>query len=127
MVPRVLLAGDDLPALIGLAIELGPTTTQPTIVESVRPLAALVRRPAGPADAGVVALHGSENVAELYELFRSHPGTPFVLLTPAFPANAALARVAAKHDSIFLPRGEATVVIAATVVSLLAQTGAISS
>ena len=121
---EVLLAGDDLPALVRIMVELGPSSIRPTIVEARRPIKALTRAPADSADVGIIALDGSENVGELYELFKSHPGTRFVLLAPDYPPDAALARVAQKHRSVFLSQREPGVVIAATVVALMTQTGA---
>ena len=123
---EVLLAGNDLSALVRIMVELGPSSIRPTIVEARRPLRALTRAPADSADIGIVALDGRENVGELYELFRSHPGTRFVLLAPNYPPDAALARAAQKHRSVFLSQREPSVVVAATVVALMTQTGAAS-
>ena len=123
---EVLLAGGDLEVLLSLAMELGPASVNSTIVESRQPVSTLILRPSGNSEVGIVLLTGSENVAELYELFSRHPRTRFVLLAPVFPPDAALARVATKHGSMFLSCRESSVVIAATVFALLAQTGTLS-
>ena len=123
---EILLAGPDLQALLSIVIELGPASISPTIVESRRPLSALARRHSDSADVGIVMLDGSENVADLHELFQSHPHTRFVLLAPVFPPDAALARVATKNSSMFLSCNESTVVVAATVIALMAQTSTLA-
>ena len=79
---EVLLAGGDLDSLLSLVMELGPASINPTIVESRQPVTDLIRRPAEGCEAGIIALRGSENVADLHELFGKHPHTRFVLLAP---------------------------------------------
>jgi hypothetical protein len=118
MRPSVIVAGEDLQALLRLAMEIGPATISPTIVEASSPVQSLLRRPIA-ADAAVVYLDGSENVADLRELLTAYADTRFVLLAPTHPPPAALARVAGEHGSVFLRRSESSMVIAATLVAML--------
>src|SRR5262245_21090340 len=115
MRPEILLAGADLVDLVRLATELGPRTLSPTIIQAARAVSSLSNHPVERAEVGVVMLDGSENVADFYALFKSHPATRFVLLAPAFPPDAALAHVAQKYGGTFLSRKESGVVVAATV------------
>ena len=86
-------------------------------------MTALISRPSEGSEVGIIALQGSENVADLYELFDKHPRTRFVFLARHFPPDAALARVAAKHGSQFISRRQPSVVIAATVIAMSVQAG----
>jgi hypothetical protein len=68
----------------------------------------------------VVALAGTENVVEIRELLTAGEGTRFLFLMPDMPPSAALARLMNAHGAATLGKDEPSLLIASTLVALLA-------
>jgi hypothetical protein len=125
MNPTVVIAGSDLVRLVGLAVGLGATGA-PTMIETPDPVARLTTRPLHFGDAAVLLLTGRENIGDLLAMFKANAGVRSVLLSPACPPHAAVARVVAQHNGAVLPATESPVVIAATLIALLSNHGTLA-
>jgi hypothetical protein len=117
----VLLVGEQLPALVDIALQFDPASYATVVVQSARPLEHLLQ-PHSTEPAGVIlALTGGENVADLQALLNAYPQTTFVFLAPAFPPRAAVARVVAEHGASILRASESPLTIVATMVMQMYQ------
>jgi hypothetical protein len=68
----------------------------------------------------VIGLSGNESVVDLRDLLEGHGDTRVLLLAPRMPVRAAFARVADRYDAVILSREEPPIVIASTVIAMLA-------
>jgi hypothetical protein len=115
----LVLIGGDLDRLVGFSLAIGARTYEVTIVHSDDPLVDALNHPGAPA-AMLVSLAGQENVADIRALL-SVPTTRFLLLTPARPPSAALARIVRAHGDVLLPVDEPDVVVIATLIAVNAR------
>jgi hypothetical protein len=122
---QVVLARSDLGNLVTLSVELGMTLGSPTLVESRHPVESLTQRPIG-ADAAIVFLTGTENVSDLLTLFKANRNAAFLLLTPAMPPHAAVARVVNEHHGAIVSAKESPIVVIATLIALLSRRHALA-
>jgi hypothetical protein len=118
----LVLIGADLDRLVGLSLAIGARTYEVTIVHSDDPLVDALNHPGAPA-AMLVSLAGHENVADIRALLSAMPTTRFLLLTPARPPSAALARIVRAHGDVILPVDEPDVVVIATLIAVNARRG----
>jgi hypothetical protein len=74
----------------------------------------------------VVCLEGSENVGDVGALVRAYPGTTFLFLTDASPPRSSLAHAVRSCGGEIMSKQKAAVVIAVTLIALLAQTSGVT-
>ncbi len=118
---QIVIVHGDYHALMELTVALSEMRYRVTSAESRTALDTARQLARIDPAAMVVALDGSENVAEMRALLSIGRWTKFVFLVPEMPPHAALARVVNAHGSAILWKEESPVVIAATLVALLAQ------
>jgi hypothetical protein len=68
----------------------------------------------------LIGLSGRESVVDLRDLLDERGDSRVLLLSPRMPVRAALAKVADRHDAVILSREEPPIVIASTVIAMLA-------
>jgi hypothetical protein len=121
MAGSILLLGDDLGYLSELSNELRAVSRSVTI--SAVPNAVRQALEAGLAghEAAVVCLDGTENVGDIHSLLEAHPGTTFLFLSRTTPPRSALAHAVHSSGAGIMPRQEGPIVVAATLIALLAQ------
>ena len=124
MAANVILVGEDYEVLMELAVGLRGTPYAVTVAESARPLARALQLVAHWPRAMLVMLDGSENVVDVRALLSSSPETRFVFVVHQMPPRAPLARVVREHGGVVLSRGDAPIVVVATLVAMLAETPA---
>jgi ActR/RegA family two-component response regulator len=120
MRPSLLLTGEDIAALAAITAVLDPRSIATHLVEMPRALRHLARAPLPRVDVVVLALDGSENIAEMRTILDMHPDARFVFLTPDYPPSPAVARVCAQHGAVVFPCEEEPIVVGATIVAMLA-------
>jgi hypothetical protein len=125
MAGNLILVGDDCGILMELAVGLRGTAHTVTVAQSARPLARALQLVAHWPTAMVVTLDGLENVVDVRALLSSSPETRFVFIVPQMPPRAPLARVVREHGGAIVSRGDAPVVVVATLVALLAEAPAV--
>jgi hypothetical protein len=124
MAGNVILVGEDYELLMELAVGLRGTPCTVTVAESERPLARALQLVGYWPKAMLVMLDGLETVVDVRALLSGSPETRFVFIVPQMPPRASLARVVREHGGAILSRGDAPIVVAATLVALLAETPA---
>jgi hypothetical protein len=124
MAGNVILVGEDYEDLMELAVGLRGTPYAVTVAESARPLVRASQLVAHWPKAMLVMLDGLENVVDVRALLSSSPETRFVFIVPQMPPRAPLARVVREHGGVILSRGDAPIVVVATLVASLAETPA---
>ncbi len=122
MARNAVLVGSDIPALMQVAVELRGMPV--TIVDSgAHPLAhalgAVRQQPA----ALLVLLNGDENVVSLRTILAAAPATRFVFVAREMPLRSTLSRIVHEYGGVVVSARERPIVIAATVISILAQQG----
>jgi hypothetical protein len=125
MAGNVILVGDEYETLMELAVGLRGMPYTVTVVQSERPLARALEPVAHWPEAMLVTLDGLENVVDVRALLSRAPETRFVFIIPQMPPRAPLARVVREHGGVILSRGEASIVVVATFVALLAEAPAV--
>jgi hypothetical protein len=125
MAGNVILVGDEYEILMELAVGLRGMPYTVTVVQSERPLARALEPVAHWPEAMLVTLDGLENVVDVRALLSGSPETRFVFIIPQMPPRAPLARVVREHGGVILSRGEASIVVVATFVALLAEAPAV--
>jgi hypothetical protein len=125
MAGSVILVGDEYETLMELAVGLRGMPYTVTVVQSERPLARALEPVAHWPEAMLVTLDGLENVVDVRALLSRSPETRFVFIIPQMPPRAPLARVVREHGGVILSRGEASIVVVATFVALLAEAPAV--
>lgn len=118
---EIVVVHSDYSGLMKLTVALGEMRYRVTSAESKTALRTARRMTAIDPAAMIIALDGTENVAEIRELLAMSGRTKFVFLADAMPPHAALARVVNGHGSTIISRDEAPVVIVSTLVALLAS------
>jgi hypothetical protein len=124
MADNVILVGEDYGALMELAVGLRGMPYTVMVAQSARPLARASQLVAHWPKAMMVMLDGLENVVDVRTLLSSSPETRFVFIVPQMPPRAPLARVVREHGGVILSRGDAPIVVVATLVASLAETPA---
>jgi len=124
MAGNVILVGDDYGILMELAVGLRGTPHTVTVAQSARPLARALQLVAHWPKAMLVTLDGLENVVDVRTLLSSSPETRFVFVVPEMPPRHPLARVVRDYGGVVLSRGDAPIVVVATLVASLAETPA---
>lgn len=119
MRPSLFLAGDDLFLLSRLTAALDPAAFTAYLLADGRAVRHLLHDEMPASELALFVLDGSENVTEVRSLMAAHRSTRFLFLAPDYPPTAALARVVAAHGGAVLPKSEAPVVVAATLVAML--------
>lgn len=118
---QVIIIDSDTRGLMELTVALSAMRFGVTAIEALVPLSAAARLARQRPAAMVVALHGEENLAEIRSLLERAHETKVVFLVPAMPPKAALVRIVNEHGATVLAQEEAPLVLAATLVALLAQ------
>lgn len=118
---RVIIVDSDPRELMELTVALNAMRFGVTAIEPLVPLTAATRLARQCPAAMVVALSGDENLAEVRSLLERAHQTKIVFLVPAMPPKAALVRIVNEHGATVLAQEEAPLVLAATLVALLAQ------
>lgn len=128
MSKTVYLVDEDRARAMALAMRLAATRYHVTVGDAAFGGLRCVRRCAAKRPAAIVyAMSGLENVVEMRNLMERSPTTRFVLLAPDFPPSAALARIVNAAGSVLLWAEEAPVVVASTLVAMLAAAGDVAS
>jgi len=117
MARNVILVGEDYEILMELAVGLRGTPYAVTVSESARPLARASQLVTHWPKAMLVMLDGLENVVDVRALLSSSPETRFVFIVPQMPPRAPLARLVREHGGVILSRGDAPIVVVATLVA----------
>jgi len=127
MAENVVVVDADQTRAMQLAMRLAATHYSVTVADATTSALAAARRyaPQRPA-AMVCAMTGLENVVEVRSLIESSPATRFVLLAPEFPPSAALARIVNARGGVLLWAEESPVVVASTLVAMLAAAGGVA-
>jgi hypothetical protein len=120
MKPALLLAGEDVTLLGELAAALNPSEYSPYVLADGRAVRHFVHGRMPEAKGAVLVLDGTENIAELRALLDAHASTRFVFLSSDYPPSPAVARVVASHAGAVLPLASDAIVVAATLVAMLA-------
>jgi len=121
MKPSILLAGEDIAALAAVTTVIDPRSVSTHLVATPRALRDLASASLPRIHVVVLALDGSENIAEMRTILDTHPGSRFVFLTPEYPPAPAVARVCAQHGAVLFPCEEEPIVVGATIVAMLAS------
>jgi hypothetical protein len=119
MKPSVLLAGGEIAPLAAIVAVLDPRSVATHLVATPRALRHLATAALPRVDVVVMALDGSENVAEMRTILEGHEATRFIFLAPAYPPAPAMARVCSQSGATVFPKDEDPVVLAASVVAML--------
>jgi hypothetical protein len=119
MRPSLLLAGDDITLLGRLMSMLDPTAFEAYLLADALAVHNLAHSEMPESELTLIVLDGTENLADVRSLLAAHRDTRFLFLAPDYPPTAALARVVAAHGGAVLPKSEAPVVVAATLVAML--------
>ena len=120
MKPSILLAGEEIAALAAITAVLDPRSIATHLLETPRALRYLARAPLPRVDVVVLALDGSENIAEMRTILETHAGVRFVFLAAHYPPSPAVARVCAQHSAVVFLREEDAIVVGVTIVAILA-------
>lgn len=122
MADKVVVVGQDVAALMGVAVALRgiPVTIVHAESNSLAHAAQAMRHE--PA-AMLVMLDGDENVVTLRAVLSASPVTRFVFAARQLPLRSTLARIIREHGGIVLSVDESAVVLAATLISVLASAG----
>jgi hypothetical protein len=121
MAGGILLLGDDLGYLSELSNELRAVSRTVTISAVPHAVRHALQAGLGEAEAVVVCLEGTENVGDVRSLLDGHLGTTFLFLSRTAPPRSALAHAIHAGGAGIIPRQEGPVVVAATLIALLAQ------
>jgi hypothetical protein len=117
----LILVDANLDALAMWAAALRGTHFSVSLVEAVEPTQTARRMAALRPAAILVGLSGDESVVDLRNLLDTCTETRVLLLAPRMPVRAAFARVADRSRAVILSREEPPIVIASTVVAILAS------
>jgi hypothetical protein len=117
----VILLGDDLVFLTALSSELRSVSRSILISAGPRPVKRALSKDRDLPAVAIVCLDGSENIGEVRQLMSQHSRTTFLFLSPASPPRAALAHAVHSGRSEIMSSRDEPLVIAATVIALLAQ------
>ena len=123
----VFLVDDDHARAMTLAMRLAATRYPVTVADTVLGPLRSARRCAAQQPAAIVyAMTGLENVVEVRNLLEASAATRFVLLAPEFPPSAALARIVNARGGVLLWAEESPLVVASTLVAMLAAARSIA-
>jgi len=117
---RIVIVDSNPRALMELTVAMSAMRFGVTAIEPRVPLSAASRLARQRPAAMVVALDCDENLSDIRSLLAGAPETKVVFLVPAMPPKAALMRVVNEHGATVLAQEEAPMVLAATLVALLA-------
>jgi hypothetical protein len=127
MSSNVCLVDDDHARAMTLAMRLAATRYPVTIADTALGVLRSATRCAARQPAAIVyAMTGLENVVEMRSLLEASAATRFVLLVPEFPPSAALARIVNAHGGLLLWAEESPLVVASTLVVMLAAAGSVA-
>jgi len=121
MSSEVVILSSDQAALMELTVAFQGAPYDITAVESVRTMPTATRLAQRHPAAMVVSLDGNENLTEIRALLLASPITRFLFLVPGMPPSAALSRVVNASGASILAAAEASIVVVATLVALLAR------
>lgn len=121
MAREVCLFGPRIEYLAELSLALGSVSKSITLHASRRPLMDLVTHDFGPLLAAVVFLSDPDNVADIRAAMTAYPATTFLFLTRQSPPRSAVAQAVHRCGGEILSLKEHSVVIAATLILLLAS------
>ena len=116
----ILLLGDDLPFLTELSIELRSMSRSVVITAAPDAVRRAGQGGFGAPAAAVVSLDGRENIGDMRGLMEKYPGTTFLFLSRTAPPRASIARAVHRGGGEIIPRAESRLVIAATMVAMMA-------
>jgi hypothetical protein len=117
----VAIVDRDYDALMRLTVLFGRMGYGVSASESHDTMATALELARGAPEAMIVALNGTENVAELGELLSANATTRYLFLLPAMPPTAAMARLLRRHGATALAHSESTLVVVSTLVALMAS------
>ncbi len=123
MADKVTLVGRNYIALMDVAVALRGLPVTIVHAES-NPLAHALQAASRHPAAMLVMLDGDENVVTLRTVLAAAADTRFVFVPRQMPLRSTLARIIREHGGIVLSADESAVVLAASVISVLARTGA---
>jgi hypothetical protein len=115
------IVGESLSEISGLAFLFNTNEFAVTVSQAPSPSDYLLTPSPRRPEALIVSLTGSESIADVLSLHASYPESAIVFLARQFPPSAAAARVVARHGGVILRVTESPLVIAATMIMLLAQ------
>jgi hypothetical protein len=121
MAGGVLLLGDDLGFLTELSRELRSVSRTVIISAGPQPVRRALLGNLGEPDAAVVSLDGSENIGDVRLLMNMHAATTFLFLSRSSPPRSSMAHAVHSSGGEIVSFQEGPVVIAATVIAMLAQ------
>jgi hypothetical protein len=117
----IAIVDSDYEALMRLTVAVGQMGYGVNASESRTTLRSAVELARHEPEAMVVALKGTENIAEIRELLSMNTTTKYLFLVPAMPPSAAMARLLNRHGATTLAHSESTLVVVSTLVALLAS------
>ena len=118
MTDEIAIVGPDMDAVMELAVAFHGTRCALSVSESPHPMRAAARITADRAAACIVWLTGREDVVEVRSFLASRSGYATLLLAPAMPPSAALARVVRSEGADIVSASESPVVIVARLVAM---------
>jgi hypothetical protein len=118
---QIVLVDSDPEALMAVTVALSSLRFKVMAVQPHDPLKAALRLAKRQPTAIVVALDGVYNLVEIRGILASGGPTQFVFLVPDLPPRAALARVVNEYGATILSNEEAPLVLAATLIAMLAR------
>jgi hypothetical protein len=117
----VLLLGNDLAYLTELSNELRSVSRTVIISAAPRPVRRALTGDLGDPAVAIVCLDSSENIGDVRQLMGEHPATTFLFLSRTSPPRSSVAHAVHGAGGEIMSLQEEPIVIAATVIALLAQ------
>lgn len=118
---QIVLIDSDDGGLMAITVALTKLRFPVMAVQPRAPLSAAARLARREPAAIVMALDGVYNLVDVRALLAAGGGTRFVFLIPELPPKAALARVVNQYSATILSKEEAPLVLAATLIAMLAH------
>jgi hypothetical protein len=117
----VFLLGNDLAYLTELSNELRSVSRSVVISAAPRPVRRALSGDFGDPAVALVCLDGSENIGDVRQLLSEHPATTFLFLSRTSPPRSSMAHAVRSAGGEIMSSQDKPIVIAATVITLLAQ------
>ncbi|HZP25458.1 MAG TPA: hypothetical protein VFB90_00235 [Dehalococcoidia bacterium] len=115
------IVGEDLSELMRLAAGLDRVALSTYVRQNEKPFQSLLESPMAESEICIVPVVNWCNAADLRALFACHPTTRFLFLAAEFPPAPAIARIVDELKGVILRRNESSVVVAATLLAMLAS------
>ncbi|MDP9238692.1 MAG: hypothetical protein M3P30_15060 [Chloroflexota bacterium] len=118
---QIVLIDSDGDELMAVTVALSTLRLKVMAVQPHAPLRAAARLVRREPAAIVMALDGMYNLVDVRAILAAGRTTRFVFLVPELPPKAALARVVSQYGATIISRDEAPMVLAATLIAMLAD------